>query len=88
MPHDPASQPRKPKVCHIINALYVGGAEMMLCKLLESLRTRDEFEHSVITLLDGGPLAERIKKLGISVHCCGMQQGKFRWKEIKQLRNL
>ncbi|QDU82819.1 Putative glycosyltransferase EpsF [Polystyrenella longa] len=88
MPRETEAPPRKPKICHIINALYVGGAEMMLCKLLESLQKRNEFEFSVITLLDGGPLVDQIERLGIPVQRCHMQQGKFRWKEVKHLRNL
>ncbi|MEZ6046571.1 MAG: glycosyltransferase, partial [Planctomycetaceae bacterium] len=91
MPRDVSStseQRQKPKICHIINALHVGGAEMMLCKLLEELQERNEYEFSVITLLESGPLTNRIEELGIKVHSCNMRQGKLRWKEIKQLRNL
>lgn len=88
MPREIDAEDRKPKICHIINALHVGGAEMMLCKLLAALRERNEFDLSVITLLNGGPLTERIERLGIRVHHCNMQQGKFRWTEIKRLRDL
>ncbi|HEX8844052.1 MAG TPA: glycosyltransferase [Pyrinomonadaceae bacterium] len=56
---------------YVISDLSIGGAEMMLYKLLaETDRTR--FEPVVVSLMDGGTLRERIEALGIAVHTLGV----------------
>lgn len=62
------------KVMHIINDLSIGGAEMMLYKLLAET-DRERFEPVVISLIDRGALRERIEGLGIAVHTLGMKPG-------------
>ncbi len=59
------------KIIHVITGLDVGGAEIMLYKLLSRL-DRNTFEPSVISLRDGGPIAERIRTLGIPVRGLAM----------------
>jgi len=59
------------KILHIINDLSIGGAEMMLYRLLYHEREA-QLEPSVISLMDRGPLRQRIKELGISVLSPGM----------------
>ncbi|HYW73413.1 MAG TPA: glycosyltransferase [Pyrinomonadaceae bacterium] len=54
------------RILHIINDLSVGGTEIMLYKLL-SRTDRLGFEPSVISLNGDGPIAEKIRGLGISV---------------------
>ena len=54
------------RVCHIINGLDVGGAEMMLYKLLKS-STVEQLEASVISLLETGPIADLITSLDLPV---------------------
>ena len=48
---------------------------MMLYKLLSQINS-DEFESEVISLTDaGGPIADKIKMLGVPVHALGMKRG-------------
>ncbi len=59
------------KVLHIINDLSIGGAEMMLYKLLSGM-SEDRFSPTVVSLVDRGKLRERIEALGIPVYTAGM----------------
>ncbi|HYW44124.1 MAG TPA: glycosyltransferase [Bryobacteraceae bacterium] len=58
-------------ICHIITTLEIGGAQMMLCKLLEAT-DRQQFSHFVVCLGDEEPMAPRIRALGFPVHCLGL----------------
>lgn len=59
------------KVLHIINDLSIGGAEMMLYKLLSGM-SEERFSPFIISLVDRGKLRERIEALGIPVYTAGM----------------
>jgi glycosyltransferase involved in cell wall biosynthesis len=59
------------KVLHIINDLSVGGAEMMLYKLLSELH-EERFQCSVISLKNSGALRERVEALGVPVYTLEM----------------
>lgn len=59
-------------VTHIIIGLNVGGAELMLKRLIESHRERPDIEHSIISLTDMGVLGEQLTKQGVAVYCLGM----------------
>ena len=60
------------KVCFVITGLFVGGAEMMLYKLLQhNPRLRQSL---VITLIPGGEMASRIQMLGVRVESLNMQR--------------
>ncbi len=59
------------RVLHVITGLPRGGAEMMLYKLLSRI-DRTRFESTVIALREEGPLAERIRELGVGVESLGM----------------
>ena len=48
---------------------------MMLYKLLSRMNA-DEFDSEVISLTDAGPVADKIKMLGVPVHALGMKRGK------------
>jgi glycosyltransferase involved in cell wall biosynthesis len=63
------------KIVHIITGLSTGGAEMMLYKLLSRIND-DEFESEVISLTDDGPIADKIRMLGVPVHALRMKWGK------------
>lgn len=54
------------RVLYIISNLEIGGAEMMLLKLLQRLDRRS-FHSMVISLKSIGPVGKRIEELGISV---------------------
>lgn len=60
------------RVVHVINDLTVGGAEMMLYKLLSST-DNTRYNKTVVTLSAGSDLRERIERLGVRVHCVGMR---------------
>jgi len=61
------------KVVHVIIGLNVGGAELMLKRLIESCREQPSIEHSVISLTDLGVLGEQLIDQGILVHCLEMK---------------
>ncbi len=60
------------KIVHIINDLEIGGAEIMLYRML-SHEHASPLETSVVSLMDRGALRERINALGIPVHSPGMK---------------
>ena len=83
---------RKPcKVVFIITGLGSGGAENMLCRLLERI-DRDSFECHLISLTTLGEKGERIRDLRISVDQLGMRRGipgPLRFlRLVRQLRRL
>ncbi len=59
---------------HVITGLGTGGSEMMLYRLLSAL-DRERFSPAVISLREEGPLAEKIRALGIPVKALGMRPG-------------
>ena len=62
------------KILHIINDLGIGGAEMMLYRLL-CHHSRERFDSAVLSLMDRGSLRARIEGLGIPVYTAGMKPG-------------
>ena len=60
------------KIAHIITGLNVGGAEMMLYKVLQHSSGK-EFQHEVISLTDVGLVGEKIQKLGVPVRALEMR---------------
>ncbi|KKQ66371.1 MAG: hypothetical protein US86_C0006G0051 [Candidatus Daviesbacteria bacterium GW2011_GWA2_38_24] len=60
------------KIIHIITGLNVGGAEMMLYKVLQHSHGK-EFQHEVISLTDVGLIGEKIQKLGVPVRALYMR---------------
>ncbi len=68
----------KMRVLHIITGpLAVGGAEVMLQRLLEASNP-DEMSHEVVSLTELGIVADRIRKLGIPTHALRMSRNRFR----------
>lgn len=62
------------KVLHIITGLTVGGAEMMLFKLLSTM-DRSEYPSEVICLSTNDVMGDRIRELGVTVHTLDMKSG-------------
>lgn len=62
------------KVVHVITGLGVGGAEVMLARLLSGMN-RDRFRSSVVSLTELGAIGEEIRHEGIPVHTLGMRPG-------------
>lgn len=59
------------RVMYVISDLSVGGAEMMLYKLLAAT-DRTRFEPVVVSLMNGGTLRSRVEALGVKVHTVGV----------------
>jgi glycosyltransferase involved in cell wall biosynthesis len=59
---------QKLTILHVITGTQIGGAEMMLCRLLEAM-DHDAFECHVVCLGPRGPLAERVIHSGASLTC-------------------
>lgn len=60
------------KVIHIIIGLNVGGAELMLKRLVLHSQAKGEFNHEVISLTDLGVIGQQLEAQGISVYTLGM----------------
>ena len=61
------------KITHVIIGLGIGGAELMLKRLVEGLNGKDGMQHSVISLTDLGPVGQQLQDAGISVTALGMK---------------
>jgi glycosyltransferase involved in cell wall biosynthesis len=83
--------PTKLKLLYVISDLSIGGAEMMLYKLLAKTDLV-RFEPVVISLIDRGALRERIEGLGVAVHTLKMKPGLPSplglWRLIRLMRRL
>ncbi|MDX1917570.1 MAG: glycosyltransferase [Candidatus Caenarcaniphilales bacterium] len=53
-----------PKICHIISGLKIGGAEIMLERLVSD---QDRYQHCIISLTSLGEIGNRLQKAGLSV---------------------
>lgn len=62
------------RILHIITGLFLGGAEMMLFRLL-SRWDRSRFSGAVVSLIPVGPVGERIAAQGIRVSSLNMRRG-------------
>ena len=79
------------RVMYVISDLSVGGAEMMLYKLLAET-DRSRFEPVVVSLLGGGALRARVEALGVKVYTVGVRP-KFPtpldlWRLVRLTRRL
>lgn len=61
------------KITHVIIGLRMGGAELMLKRLVEELNGRNGIQHSVISLTDLGLFGEQLNDAGINVVALGMK---------------
>lgn len=66
---------RRVFVLCLITALTGGGAEMMLYRLLSRLDPT-RFKSQVISMMEPGPVGDKILSLGVPVRSLGMTQGK------------
>ena len=87
----PSPNENRIKILHIINDLSIGGAEMMLYRLL-SQKGHNRFDSVVISLMDRGSLRNRIEGLGIRVYSPKMRQGlptvASIWRLIRLVRQI
>lgn len=61
------------KIIHVVIGLGIGGAELMLKRLVEGLNGQDGMQHSVISLTDLGPVGKQLVDSGINVTALGMK---------------
>lgn len=61
------------KIVHVIMSLNIGGAELMLKRLVLHSHQREQFEHIIITLTDLGVMGPELQNRGITVHSLGMK---------------
>ncbi|MCO8048558.1 glycosyltransferase [Acinetobacter towneri] len=61
------------KVVHIIVGLHVGGAELMLKRLVLASHIKGKIQHEVISLTDLGIIGSDLKQAGIPVHILNMK---------------
>lgn len=61
------------RIVHIIIGLGVGGAELMLKRLILNSSQKNQFEHVVISLTDLGVVGHELQSKGIIVHSLGMK---------------
>lgn len=59
-------------IVHVIIGLNVGGAELMLKRLVLHSQAKGEFKHEVISLTDLGVIGQQLEAQGISVYTLGM----------------
>jgi len=74
----------KLKVLHIITGLGLGGAELTLSKLLQSIDPVC-IDNEVISLTADGPVGQRMRSMGTRVTCLNMPQGRLSTKGLWQL---
>lgn len=60
------------KIAHIIIGLNVGGAELMLQRLVLNSSQKEHFEHCVISLTDLGIIGPKLQEQGINIYSLGM----------------
>lgn len=78
------------KILHIIVGLNVGGAELMLKRLVLQGRQDSNFSHAVLSLTDLGVVGESLQSAGITVYTLDMQSfahlPKAMWQLTKVIR--
>jgi len=70
-----ATRTRPISILFLTTGLEVGGAELMLCRLLSRI-DKTRFMPSVISLRKLGPLSKKIEALGIPMRSLGMHPGR------------
>jgi len=62
------------KILHVISSLDVGGAEMVLYRLVKNMNAA-RFENQVVSLVHSGKVGEKIQALGLRVFSLEMRSG-------------
>jgi len=76
------------KIVHIIIGLNVGGAELMLKRLILHSQKKRNFHHEVISLTDLGLIGKDLKKASICVHTLNMKSALSIFSMYFSLRKL
>jgi glycosyltransferase involved in cell wall biosynthesis len=82
---------RRIRVVHLITDLDIGGAEMMLARLVRSIDT-SAVENIVVSLTEGGMLIDDISNSGVRVIPLGLQPGRLNivglYRTVRLIRRL
>ncbi len=77
-------------VIHIIIGLNVGGAELMLKRLIVSHQAVSDHQHTIISLTSIGTVGLQLQALGVEVHTLGMRSvldiPRVMWQLIRLIR--
>jgi glycosyltransferase involved in cell wall biosynthesis len=78
-------------VVHIIVSLDVGGAELMLKRLIESHRGNPDYQHSVISLQNVGKVGLQLRAMGVVVHGLDLRSAldipRVLWQLVRMIRS-
>lgn len=69
-PGSETSEGAKMRILHVISALPIGGAEVMLWRLLSA--STSTYSHAVVSLKDEGAVGPKIRDLGIPLYTLGL----------------
>lgn len=79
---------KKVKIVHIIIGLNVGGAEMMLYRLVTDDTENELLEHIVISLTNSGPVGKLLKNSNITVYAVRLNSIYSSFKVFFRLRRI
>src|SRR5262249_16836853 len=74
------------KIAHVITGLDADGAETVLYRITSRM-DRTRFQNEVISLIELGPMAERLRSSGISARSLGMRRGSANPIQVLRLAN-
>ena len=75
-------------ILHVITSLWLGGAETMLCQLLEHT-DRKKFSPTVVSLRPEAELAKRVRAAGVTLHCLDMSPSpKHMVRGLRELKKI
>lgn len=76
------------RIAHVVIGLNVGGAELMLQRLVLYSSKKEQFEHFVISLTDLGVTGPKLQEQGIKVYSLGMTSLSNICSTVFKLRSL
>ncbi len=74
---------KKPKVLHVIVGLNIGGAELMLYRMIKN---STNFDHSIITLTDVGKVGVKLQRMKIKIYPLGINRVFFLFQIYKIIK--
>jgi glycosyltransferase involved in cell wall biosynthesis len=85
-----AEQASQVRVTHLIIGLHVGGAELMLQRLVLAHAGNAAYRHAVVSFTDLGPIGAKLASCGIEVHALGVRSllglPQMMWRLVRLLR--
>ena len=85
-PREPGGRADRPIILHLISSLHVGGAERMLVRLVAA--TGDRFDHTIVSMIAGGALAQDAREAGAEVVELGLSRSLTAVAGLGRLRRL